>query len=129
MDRLAYFSGAAVGIILLVALVYVLLRRFTSPYKELSVPEDYLLLILILLVVTMGNHMRFFGDVHMGDYRAYVQSLLAFKPAFPAALASSSAKWTLIVHVLFANFLFLYFPFSKLTHVIGGFMTNFMRSE
>lgn len=129
MDQLSALGGGTMGIILTVALVYYLFRRFTPPYKELSVMEDYLLLILILLVVTMGNHMRFFGDIHTADYRAYVQSLLAFKPALTANLASSSTKWALVFHIFFANLLLIYFPFSKLVHVIGTFAANLVRSE
>lgn len=129
MDQLSALGGGTMGIIITVALAYYLLRRFASPYKDLSVPEDYLLLVLILLIVTMGNHMRFFGNIHTADYRTYVQSLLAFKPAFPAILAASSTKWSLVLHVFFANLLLIYFPFSKLIHVIGTFASNLVRSE
>lgn len=129
MDQFAFLTGGGFGIILTVALVYYLLRRFASPYKDLSVPEDYLLLILVLLIVTMGNHLRFFGDVHVTDYRAYVTSLFMFKPAFNAALAASSIRWSLTVHVMLACVLLIYFPFSKLTHSIGAFAANLVRSE
>lgn len=129
MNQFAFLTGGGFGIILTVALLYYLLRRFASPYKDLSVPEDYLLLILILLIVTMGNHLRFFGDVHVADYREYVTSLLLFKPAFSAALAASATKWSLTVHVMLACVLFIYFPFSKLTHSIGAFASNLIRSE
>jgi nitrate reductase gamma subunit len=129
MNQFAFLTGGAFGIVLTVALVYYLLRRFVSPYKDLSVPEDYLLLVLILLIVTLGNHLRFFGDVHVADYRAYVASLLAFKPAFNAAVAASTIKWSLTVHVMLACVLFIYFPFSKLTHSIGAFAANLIRSK
>ena len=129
MDQFAFLTGGAFGIALTVALVYYLLRRFVTPYKDLSVPEDYLLLVLILLIVTMGNHLRFFGHVHVADYRAYVASLLAFKPAFNAAIAASTIKWSLTLHVMLACVLFIYFPFSKLTHSIGAFAANLVRSK
>ncbi len=129
MNQFAYLTGGTFGIVLTVALIYYLLRRFVSPYKDLSVPEDYLLLILVLLIVTMGNHLRFFGDVHVADYREYVTSLLTFKPAFNAAVAASSVKWSLTVHVMLACVLFIYFPFSKLTHSIGVFAANLIRSK
>jgi nitrate reductase gamma subunit len=129
MDQFAFFSGGAFGIVLTVALVYYLLRRFKTPFKDISVPEDYVLLILLLLIVTMGNHMRFFGDVHVEDYRAFVSSLLAFKPAFNDVIAASSMKWSLVTHVTLANVFFIYFPFSKLTHSIGTFAMNLIRSS
>lgn len=129
MNQFAYLTGSTFGIVLTVALVYYLIRRFATPYKDLSVPEDYLLLVLLLLIVTMGNHLRFFGDVQVSDYRAYVTSLLMFKPAFNAAIAASSIKWSLTIHVMLACIFFIYFPFSKLTHAIGTFAANLIRSE
>jgi nitrate reductase gamma subunit len=40
MDQFAFLTGGGFGIVLTVALIYYLLRRFASPYKDLSVPED-----------------------------------------------------------------------------------------
>jgi len=127
MDQFALWSGGVMGGLLIVALVYYLLRRLTSPYKEISVPEDFILLFLLILVVVMGDHMRFIGKIHAADYRIYFQSLLAFKPAFPKVLADSSTKWALVFHILFANLLIIYFPFSKLVHVIATFPANLVR--
>jgi len=127
MDQFALWSGGIMGILLMIALIYYLFRRLVSPYKEISVPEDFILLFLLILVVVMGDHMRFLGKIHAADYRAYLQSLLAFKPAFPKVLAESSTKWALDFHVLFANLLFIYFPFSKLVHVIATFPANLAR--
>ncbi len=124
MAQLSLLGGGVMGIVLIVALVYYLLRRLTFPYKEMSILEDYLLLILLILIVVMGNHMRFIGDVQTSDYQAYVQSLLVLKPAFPATLADSSIRPALVFHVLFANLLLIYFPFSKLVHVIATFPAN-----
>lgn len=129
MEQLGFLAGGSAGIILIIALAYYVIRRFASPYKDISVPEDYLLLGLILLIVIMGNHMRFFGHIPVADYRAYVHSLLVFKPAFTATLAASSTKWSFVLHIFFANLLFIYFPFSKLTHTIGTFAANLIRSE
>ena len=129
MDQLSLWGGGVMGILLMIALIYYLFRRLYSPYKEISVPEDYLLLFLLIIVVVMGNHMRFLGKVHTADYRFYLQSLLTFKPAFPKALADSSTRWSLVVHILFANLLFIYFPFSKLVHMIATFPANLARRE
>lgn len=127
MDQFALWSGGVMGILLMIALIYYLFRRLVSPYKEISVPEDFILLLLLILVVVMGDHMRFLGKIHVPDYRAYLHSLLAFKPGFPKVLAESPTKWALDFHVLFANLLFIYFPFSKLVHVIATFPANLAR--
>jgi nitrate reductase gamma subunit len=127
MDQFALWSGGIMGVLLIVALTYYLFRRLMSPYKEISVLEDFILLFLLILVVAMGDHMRFIGKIHAADYRIYFQSLLALKPAFPKVLADSSTKWAFDFHILFANLLIIYFPFSKLVHVIATFPANLAR--
>ena len=129
MEDMAAWVGDAIGISLFIAFTYFLLRRFKSPYRELSVPEDYLLLGLILLLVLLGDHLRLTSPFELSSYRDYMASLLAFKPDFPAVIADSPAKWILVGHVLTANLLLIYFPFSKLVHSIGGFAGNLLRSE
>jgi nitrate reductase gamma subunit len=129
MEQMAGLVGGTIGISLFVAFTWFLLRRFKSPYRELSVPEDYLLLVLILLLILLGDHLRFTRPFELAAYRDYLASLLAFKPAFPTEIADSPAKWVLVGHVLTANLLLIYFPFSKLVHSIGGFAGNLLRSE
>lgn len=129
MEQFAFLSGGAIGLVLLIAALYFLIRRLASPGRHMSTPGDYFLLILVLLVLLTGNDMRFFGDVPITAYRQYVNSLLAFSPAIPAALDTSAARWSLGIHVMFANIFFFYFPFSKLMHVIGSLATNLIRSE
>lgn len=128
MNAFAGIAGGIAGIGMLVAVLFWIARRTFGPYKNLSVPEDYFLLVLLLLVVLMGDHMRFLGDVHGPTYIAWFQSLLRFDPSFPPELAASSTKWALDFHMLFVNALLIYFPFSKLTHAIGAFATNLVRS-
>ena len=129
MEKLANWVGGSIGIFLFIAFVYFLLRRFKSPYRELSVPEDYLLLLLILLILLLGDHLRLTQAFELSSYRDYISSLLHFKPAFPTVIALSPDKWVLDAHVLTANLLLIYFPFSKLVHSIGGFAGNLLRSE
>lgn len=129
MDMFALISGGIIGIIMMLAVFFLLMRRFKSPYRDISIPEDYILLLLLLIVILLGNHLRFFGDVHVTDYREYVHSLLVFKPAFTAELVASGTKWVLTTHVLFASILAIYFPFSKLMHFVGSFTANLVRSE
>lgn len=129
MAQFAMWTGGTIGILLLISVTYLILRRFKSPYRDLSTPEDYLLLVLILIILLFGNHMRFFGDIHVTEYREYIHSLLAFRPAFPEAITEASTKWVLVSHVLTSNILLIYFPFSKLIHSVGTFAGNLIRSE
>jgi nitrate reductase gamma subunit len=131
MNQFAAWSGSIAGTLMLVAVVFWIARRTFGPYKRLSVPEDYLLLFLLFGVVIMGDHLRFvYGSyVHADTYRAWFQSLLAFKPALPEKLLSGTIGWSLGTHMLFTDLFLIYFPFSKLVHAIGAFSANLVRSE
>ncbi len=128
MNTFAAWSGGAAGIIMMAAILYWLGRRTFGAFKNLSVPEDYLLLVLLLGIVVMGNHLRFVGGLHADTYRAWFQSLLALNPSFPADMAGRGEIWALDWHMLFVDAFLIYFPFSKLTHAIGAFATNLVRS-
>jgi nitrate reductase gamma subunit len=128
MNSFAGWAGGIAGVIMMVAVMYWIARRTFGPFKNLSVPEDYLLLVLLFGIIIMGNHMRFFGDgVHAADYREWFTSLLVFKPMIPDSL--SSVGWSLGTHMLFVDAFLIYFPFSKLVHTIGSFSANLVRSE
>lgn len=129
MNTLSAIGGKTLGIIIIFPVLFYLFRRFVSPHKDLSVPEDYFLVIILIFIIAFGDHLRFFADFHVEDYRQYVQSLLVFKPAYPEAIANSSSKIVLSLHVLSVNIFILYFPFSKLMHIIGTFAANKIRSE
>jgi nitrate reductase gamma subunit len=82
-------------------------------------------------VIIMGDHLRFvYGSfIHADTYQAWFQSLLAFKPAFPDTLLAGNVGWSLGTHMLFTDLFLIYFPFSKLVHVIGSLAANHVRSE
>lgn len=129
MNAFAGLAGGTAGIVMLLAVIYWIGRRTFGPYKNLSTPEDYLLLFLLLGIIVMGDHLRFVGTIHAPTYIAWFQSLLRFDPSFPAELANSGEKWALNWHMLFVNAFLIYFPFSKLTHAVGAFATNLVRSS
>jgi len=129
MNAFAGWSGGIAGIVMLVAVLYWIGRRTYGPYRKLSSPEDYLLLALLLGIVVMGDHLRFVGELHAATYQAWFASLMAFKPAFPPELANSSTRLALNWHMLFVDAFLIYFPFSKMTHAVGAFATNLVRSS
>lgn len=129
MNTFAAWSGGTAGIVMLAAVVFWIARRTFGPFKQLSVPEDYLLLALLFGVIIMGDHMRFVGTIHAETYREWFQSLLVFKPEIPAEILGSSTGWSLGGHMLFTDLFLIYFPFSKLVHAVGAFSANLVRSE
>lgn len=127
MSSSAHLAGGTMGVIFLLGVVYFLLRRFKSPERELSVPEDYFLLLLLLVLVLLGDHLRLFGHIPFTAYREWSQSLLSFRPALPPAIADSPQEIVFVGHILAANLLFMYLPFSKLMHFTGALFTNRIR--
>lgn len=129
----AIFIGkGAIGLIMLLCLLYFLARRLVSPTKDLSVPEDYLLLVLLFLTVLFGSQMDWarswydYSTMSVSDYRSYLSSLLVFKPKL-GGIDSAGHSFMLVGHVFFANVLLMVFPFTKLMHAIFTFAMNKIR--
>jgi len=128
-----FLGQGYVGLILAIALLYFLFRRFTSPVRELSVPEDYYLLILLFLIVVFGSEMdwarRWYGYEEMlaEDYQAYLLSLLYLQPELPDAVAVSGHSFMLVLHVFFANLFLIFFPFSQSMHSFLSLPMNKLR--
>ena len=122
-----------VGLSLLICLLYFLLRRFKSPVRELSVPEDYLMLILLFLTVLFGAEMNWartwyeYGEMGVGDYREYLYGLVTFSPELPDVTRFSGHSFMLVVHVFFANVLLMLFPFSQMMHAFFSIPINKLR--
>ena len=113
-------GGITAGILFMVPLFYLLARRFSGAVKWISVPEDYLLLFLLMGIAITGNHMRFLLEVDTHQVRDFMQGLLFFDWApFPSTAGTSFAY-----HFAFAQLLMVYFPFSKLSHTIGAIVTK-----
>lgn len=128
-----FLGKGFVGLILSVCLLFFLLRRFKSPYRELSVPEDYYLLILLFLTVLFGSQMdwarRWYGYELLAaeDYRAYLVSLLYLKPKLSSAITTSGHSFMMVLHVFFANLFLMFFPFSQLMHSFLSLPMNKLR--
>lgn len=124
----------AIGAVLTAAVLYFLVRRFGSPYREISVPSDYLLLILLFLVfltgdtISWGNSWNEAGFViTKQDFGRYLASLADFSFANPRDLLYGSHYVVVVLHVLFANLFLLFFPFSKVMHTFFALPLNRLR--
>ena len=128
-----FLGKGFVGLILCFALLFFLFRRFLSPVRELSVPEDYYLLILLFLIVLFGSQMdwarRWYGyeELLVEDYRTYFLSLLTLKPELPYNVINSGHSFMLVLHVFFANLFLIFFPFSQSMHSFLSLPMNKLR--
>ena len=128
-----FLGQGLVGLMALIALLYFLFRRFISPVRELSVPEDYYLLILLFLVVLFGSQMDwarrwyFYEELGVDHYREYLSSLLYFRPYLPTEVTDTGHSFMLVLHVFFANLFLMFFPFSQLMHSFLSLPMNKLR--
>ena len=127
-----FIGKGMVGVFLLIALIFFLFRRITPEAKHLSVFEDYLLLILLMLTVILGSEMDWartwfdFQEMTTDDYQSYLISLIRFRPDI-SDVTYSGHSFMLVFHVFFANLFLLYFPFSKMMHAIFTVPLNKIR--
>lgn len=116
--HLAQVTGGAFGIVALVPLLYLLLRRLTlERVRYLSTFADYFALVLLVLVIATGNQMRFLGSLDLAQARQFVAGVLSFHPVAPPAAPA------FVTHLLLVCALLAYIPFSKLVHLGGLFFS------
>lgn len=107
------------GLALLAATVYLLLRRMLIPQvKYVSLQADFFPLFLIIGIAISGILMRYFAKVDIVGVKAFTMGLVTFQPAIPENVGS-----VFYVHVFLVSILLMYFPFSKLMHLGGIFMS------
>ncbi len=114
---LMYITDATI----VLALLFLLLRRLSNPQvRYLSLANDYFPLFLLLAIAGTGILMRFFlrGNV---DIEAIKQLALGLVTFHPAIVSDISALF--YVHLFLVCTLLAYFPFSKLMHMGGVFLS------
>jgi nitrate reductase gamma subunit len=121
---LMYISDA----VILMAVTYLFLRRvFIPQVRYISLPADYFALFLILGIATTGVLMRYFFKVNVVGVKELGMGLI--NGQFLTNFGTAEAKIMQGIGVLFYIHLFLissllmYFPFSKLMHMGGIFLS------
>jgi nitrate reductase gamma subunit len=94
-------------------------RRIAIPQvRYISLPADYFPLFLIMALAFTGVLMRYFLRVDVEAIKELTIGLAAFKPVIPAGISP-----LFYVHLFLVSILFAYFPFSKLMHLGGVFLS------
>ncbi len=105
--------------IIVLALLYLLLRRFAIPQiRYISLAADYFPLFLILGLVLSGILMRYFIKVDIRGVKQLAMGLVSLHPTVPEGIGS-----IFYVHLFLLSVLIAYFPFSKLMHAPGLFLS------
>ena len=107
------------GVALLAAVTFLFLRRIWIPQvKYISLGSDYFPLFLIFGIAFTGILMRYFTKVDIVGVKAFTMGLVTFTPHITKGVGS-----IFYVHLFFVSVLLAYFPFSKLMHLGGIFMS------
>lgn len=107
------------GFVLLAAVSYLFLRRlFVRQVKYISIASDYFPLFLIFGIALSGILMRYFTKVDVAAAKQLTMGLITFRPAIPQGIGA-----IFFVHVFLVSILIAYFPFSKLMHLGGIFLS------
>jgi nitrate reductase gamma subunit len=112
---LVYLSG----LVLLLAITYLFLRRIFIPQvRYISLASDYFPLFLIFGIAFTGIFMRYVTKIDVTAAKELTMGLVTFRPTVPEGVGT-----VFYVHIFFVSILLAYFPFSKLMHLGGVFLS------
>lgn len=106
-------------VVLLGAVFYLFLRRIGIPeVRYISLINDYFPLFLIFGIGFTGVLMRYFLKTDVVSVKILTMGLVSFNPVIPQGINP-----IFYIHLFLLCILFAYFPFSKLVHMAGVFMS------
>lgn len=106
-------------VIIMAAVLYLIGRRlFNDKIRYISLPNDYFPLFLILGLVGSGICMRYFTKVDIASVKVLTMGLVTLNPVVPEGIGAM-----FYVHLFLLSVLLMYFPFSKLMHMGGVFLS------
>lgn len=107
------------GILLVLAGAYLLIRRIIIPQvRYISLPADYFPLILILAIGVTGILTRYFTKVDLLKVKQLLMGVITLQPVAPEGIGV-----VFFIHLFLVCALLAYFPFSKLMHAGGIFLS------
>ena len=105
--------------LMVVGLAYLLARRFfDAKLRYISLPTDYFALYLLLGIALTGIVMRHVEKIDVVQVKAAIVGWASFQAIVPVGVG----LWY-FVHVTLVSALLIYFPFSKLLHAPGVFLS------
>ena len=107
------------GVVLLLAATYLFIRRVIYPQiRYISLPADYFPLFLVIGIALSGIIMRYFLKVDVVGVKEMMVGLFTLHPVLPEGIGP-----IFYLHIFLVSILFGYFPYSKLMHMGGVFLS------
>ncbi len=105
--------------VILGAVTFLLVRRVYLPQiRYISLAADFFPLFLILAIAISGILMRYFFKTHIVAVKQLAIGLVSLNPTIPEGIGA-----IFYVHLFLICVLLMYFPFSKLMHMGGVFLS------
>jgi nitrate reductase gamma subunit len=95
-----------------------IIYQFIAHAKYISLASDYFPLFLIFGIALSGIFMRYVTKVDVTAVKELTMGLVTFRPTIPQGINA-----VFFVHIFFVSILLAYFPFSKLMHLGGIFLS------
>ena len=108
------------GALIMAGLTFLLCRRlFDSKLRYISLPNDYFPLFMLIGIAGSGILLRYFVKTDIATVKVFTMGLVTLNPTIPAEGLSAM----FFLHLVFVCVLLIYFPFSKLMHMGGVFLS------
>lgn len=109
----------ATDVVIVAALTFLFVRRIADQkVRYFSLPADYFPLLLLLGIAFSGLFMRYFTKTDLVSIKALATGLINLSP-----VVDSEVGLVFFIHLFLVSVLLAYFPFSKLMHFAGVFMS------
>jgi len=106
-------------IVFIAAVTYLFIRRVVIPQmRYISLPADYFPLFVLLGLGITGVLMRYFTKVDVVSVKELAMGLVSFHPTVPEGIGV-----LFFIHLMLFSTFIAYFPFSKLMHAGGVFLS------
>ena len=121
------WAGLFAGILLLYGIVWALVRRIIIPQvKAMSTPDDYIILVLLIIIAGIGLYQSAVELVFGISYSVgpWIGSIFKLQPDVSTIAGAPLANK---LHIVLALLFFSYLPFTKLVHVFSypfGYITR-----
>lgn len=117
--RIGYQAFYITDVLFVLAITFLFLRRVLIPrFKYISLTVDYFPLLLLGGIAISGILMKYVAKVDITAIKELAMGLVTFRPVVPEGIGS-----LFFVHLFLVSTLLAYFPFSKLMHMGGIFMS------
>lgn len=110
--------GIFAGIVMFFAVLALFFRRYTNErVKYITTFADLTILVIIFLIVATGLIMKYVVRPDIVEVKAYIFSLIFLHPS------KAPTNPVFVLHFVSVAALLIYFPFSKLIHAVGYFLS------